>query len=496
MILDIDQVDLLPFAERYDVCIAGAGFAGITLALHLAEKKRRVLLLEAGGYEYSEASQDVCKGANAGYSYFDLGMSRLRYLGGTSGHWAGQCRPLDSHDFLPREHIPGSGWPIRKTDLDPYLDAARNILELSPFPEGHVLPRSDGLLREMDFRWSPPVRFGEKYRKALSDSTLIDVFLNANVLDVAVDPGNGRVSHFGFRGYADGKLAHKARADNYVIALGGIENARLLLNQGQNGLANESDLVGRHFMEHLQFELGYYVAGPALGEHANWRRWLAPTPEMMKHLRIGNAGIRVGGITNKNDGSFLESSKMALRRGICASDVIADLIRSVYPLMCKLDAENAGIVEASCEQVPNPRSRVFLGDEKDRFGHRRPVLDWQPTAFDKRTIRVCALEVAKHYARREFGRFKLDEWLLQEDATIPTVDSGKHHVGGHHHMGTTRMGVSANGGVVDGNCRVFGHDNLYVAGSSVFRTGGQANPTFTIVQLALRLGDHLASVGA
>jgi choline dehydrogenase-like flavoprotein len=158
-----------------------------------------------------------------------------------------------------------------------------------------------------------------------------------------------------------------------------------------------------------------------------------------------------------------------------------------------VNAENAGVVEAMSEQAPNPRSRVYLGEEKDRFGQRRPVLDWQPTEFDKRTLRVAALEIAKHYARRDFGRFKLDDWLLQEDATFPTVESGEHHVGGYHHMGTTRMGVSAKDGVVDGNCRVFGHDNLYIASSSVFRTGGYANPTFTIVQLALRLGDHLAS---
>jgi choline dehydrogenase-like flavoprotein len=496
MILDIDQADPLPLADRYDACIAGGGVAGITLALHLAEKKRRVLLLEAGGYEYSEASQDVCKGANAGYSYFNLDTARLRYLGGTSGHWNGQCRPLDAHDFLPREHIPDSGWPIRKTDLDPYLDAARDILELPPFPEGNVLPESDGLLRELDFQWSPPVRFGEKYRKALSDSTLIDVFLNANLVEVGVDPGNGRISHFAFRGYAEGRPARKATADRYVLALGGIENARLMLNQGPRGLANETGMVGRYFMEHPEFEVGYYVAGPARGEKGATRQFIAPTAEMIDKLKMTNAVYRLGAVVNKNDGSLVGRGKMALKRGMCASDVVADLIRSVYPLSCRVQVENAGALEVFGEQVPNPRSRVFLGEEKDRFGLRRPVLDWQLTTFEKRSIRVGALEVGKHFARQDFGRVKLHDWVLQEDAEFPTVDSGLHNVGGYHHMGTTRMAASAMDGVVDGNCRTFEHANLYIAGSSVFRTGGQANPTFTIVQLALRLGDHLAAASA
>ncbi|MGH6914911.1 MAG: FAD-dependent oxidoreductase, partial [Geminicoccales bacterium] len=236
MIVDIDQVDPLPLADHYDVCIAGGGVAGITLALRLAARKRRVLILEAGGFEFSEVSQDVYRGANVGYSYHDLATARLRYFGGTSGHWNGQCRPLDSHDFLRHEHIPESGWPIRIADVQPYLAEARSILELDAFPEASILPRSAGQLREITFRWSPPVRFGDKFRKPLSDSGAVDVLLNANLVEIRTDPGNGRVSGFVFRGYADGRPNHEATAGRFVLALGGIENPRMLLNQGQQGL--------------------------------------------------------------------------------------------------------------------------------------------------------------------------------------------------------------------------------------------------------------------
>jgi choline dehydrogenase-like flavoprotein len=157
--------------------------------------------------------------------------------------------------------------------------------------------------------------------------------------------------------------------------------------------------------------------------------------------------------------------------------------------------DDVGTIEVSTEQIPNPNSRVMLGDEKDRFGLRRPILDWRPTPFDKQSMRAGALELAKYFAREDYSRMKLEDWLMEDDTTLPTVDSGEHHVGGYHHMGTTRMAAHAQDGIVDKDCRVFGHDNFYIAGSSVFRTAGQSNPTYTIVQLALRLGDHLGAMG-
>lgn len=493
MILDIDQADPLPVAEHYDVCIAGGGVAGITLALRLAEQKKRVLLLEAGGYEFSEASQAVYRGDNVGYSYHDLETARLRFLGGSSGHWNGQCRPLDSHDFLPRDHIPDSGWPIRAADIEPYLAPAMGILELDDFPAPSVVPESNGYLREITFRWSPPVRFGEKFRQELAESRAIDVFLNANLVEIRIDPASGRVSHFAFQGYAEGKPKRQAAARQFVLALGGIENPRMLLNQGTDGLGNQAGHVGRYFMEHPEFEIGYHVAGPVQPKRGNKDHWLAPTAQMMKDLKVASAGFRLSTIVNRSDGSMLSRGKLLAKRGLCASDIVADLVRSVYPLSCRVQAENAGFVEVSSEQIPNPRSRVRLGEERDRFGLRRAVLDWQLTEFDKRTIRVGALQIAKHHAQRQLGRLKLFDWVLEENAEFPTVESGE-RVGGYHHMGTTRMGSSAKDGVVDRNCRVFGHDNLYVAGSSVFRTAGQSNPTLAIVQLTLRLADYLGGL--
>jgi len=125
-------------------------------------------------------------------------------------------------------------------------------------------------------------------------------------------------------------------------------------------------------------------------------------------------------------------------------------------------------VVARAEQAPNPASRVVLSEKRDVFGLPQIALDWRFSEIDKRP------------------------WLEEEGIPWemdPLISN--HPVGGYHHMGTTRMAASPSVGVVDADCRVHGLGNLYVAGSSVFPTGGWANPTLTILALALRLGDHL-----
>ena len=134
----------------------------------------------------------------------------------------------------------------------------------------------------------------------------------------------------------------------------------------------------------------------------------------------------------------------------------------------------------------------YLASEKDRFGLYRTSLNWQLLPIDKNTIRTAALEFAKYFARNGHGRIKIDNWILDEDAVFPSFVDG-HEMAGNHHMGTTRMGATPRTAVTDKNCKVFGVDNLYIAGSSVFCTCGHANPTFTIVQLSLRLAKHLSS---
>jgi len=149
-----------------------------------------------------------------------------------------------------------------------------------------------------------------------------------------------------------------------------------------------------------------------------------------------------------------------------------------------------GLIAIHAEQSLQRDSRIMLGDETDAFGLRRIVFDWRLGEIDLRTMRTAVLELGAHYAEQGTGRVQVQDWLLADPIDLPGMGEG-HRVGGHHHMCATRMAADPREGVVDADCKVHGVSNLYVGGSSVFASTGYANPTYTIVQLSLRLGDHL-----
>lgn len=501
MILDLSEAPDPPVGRGYDVCIAGAGVAGIVLARKLSAAGKYVLVLEAGGLEQTDESQDVYKGKVVGRAYFDLDVARLRFFGGTSNHWGGMSRPLEEFDFLPRPGFVEDGWPIRRADIEPYLAQACSILEVAPFAaEAQPVARTLDF-REVEFRFKK-VRFREKYVDDLRADPRITVVLNANVLDIPVAPGGRVVASFGFRGYADPRI-HHAHAKAFVLALGGIENARALLNANNDkkaGLGNDHDLVGRYFMEHPYADIGYYIASS--GKGVVGERFLAPSEALVRAKGIGNCAIMLEPVAEEVGQSFLNKAKKSLKSAICSSEAAVMFLRAAGMAMeCPAphvanrrisipDFDISGRLLVFGEQAPNPESRIRLDSDTDRFGRRRVALDWRFTATDKRTFQTAALALGTYFAKQNFGRIRLADWVLRDDAYIPGLAEGE-QTAGFHHMGTTRMGMSARDGVVDRDCRVFGVENLYVAGSSVFRTAGFANPTLTVVQLALRLGDWL-----
>ncbi len=168
---------------------------------------------------------------------------------------------------------------------------------------------------------------------------------------------------------------------------------------------------------------------------------------------------------------------------MCDSDTLATISRKFLDFTCEGD----GVITTLCEQIPDKRSRVYLGDSKDSLGQRKLVVDWNVNETDKRTIRILALEAAKELARLDVARVKIHKKILDQ--------SGEYYIGGHcHQMGTTRMAANMGDGVVDSNSKVFGIDNLFLAGSSIFSTGGAVNPTFSVVQLSIRLAEHLSHI--
>jgi choline dehydrogenase-like flavoprotein len=472
------------FRDRvFDACIAGTGPAGITLARRLASRGLSVGLFEAGGLDLTANSQDLYKGITSGQPYYALDAARLRYFGGTSNHWGGWTRPLDAYDFEPNPANPLGGWPISKADLDPHAAEADEILDLPADTAPPDLFRSanPGLIpRRVRFS-RPTTRFGEKYRDELNRSESIRVFLNANLVDLRLDQAHRSVIGAVFRSYArEAAFAVKARV--FALCLGGLENPRLLLNVNQQiaaGLGNDHDQVGRYFLEHPHAPVGRVVVRKPLTDMLVY----SPTAAFMRDNGVLNFGLRIGDMDQWNGGDF--TGPLAPQPPCTiAFDTLLTAEMKKSAAACPAHVGDAFV---ACEQLPDRENRVKLTTERDRFGLSTIELAWRLADTDRRTLKTAALEVAKRMAAEDVGRMSIVPWLMNDE--VPTLDQ---LWGGNHHMGTTRMSADPRQGVVDGNLKIHSLENLYVGGSSVFATSGHANPTYTIVQLGLRLGDHLA----
>ena len=489
-----------------DICIVGAGAAGITLALQFLNTPLKIILLEGGGFDYEPAMQDLYRGKNAGLPYYSLESARLHYFGGTTGHWAGYCSEYDETDFKKREWIPGSGWPLSRSDLDPYYRKASEILELQTSqPDAGTMRSSldfdsSGIRNKMWY-FSPPVRFGKKYRDTIVKAENIVLYTYANVTEIITNENVSSVGEMTVKNIA-GKQ-HRVRAKKFVLACCAIQNARLLLasnKQARKGLGNDNDLVGRHFMEHLEMNAAdLFLPRPASLDlyrlqffYTKVRAELALTEDKQKDLQVLNGTVALDPVV------VAEESNEAADTSSTVDDPAASLkgwekaekyYESGKYLKEKFSRTKQFMFFTRMEQSPNPLSRITLDTAKDALGMPRVVMDWKLTALEKRSYRKLIETIGVACGMKGTGRVRLHEWLHDEN----DVSWPEHLAGGWHHMGTTRMHVNSKEGVVNEHCKVHGIDNLYVAGSSCFPTAGSANPTYTIVAMALRLAAHLKS---
>ena len=458
--------------KKYKIVICGSGPAGVSLALELEKKNIECLIIEAGDEFYSDFAQKRYEGKVLGNFPEDISITRLSQFGGTTGHWGGTCRTLDDYDF--------NEWPIKKKDLDPYLKKSCEILEIpNVFRERNINEN----LKLIEFQESN-VRFYEKYFEHITKSKLIHLCLNCSIYNILME--NNVVKKI----IIDEEKNFSIEANFLVLACGGIENSRLLLwFREHNKNISKKLPIGNYWMEHPFKKIGSGVGNFNLireklkneyEKFENFRNWgnftvsVSPTQKLIKDKNILNSSIFLTLHDRDND-----NLKNNIKDLLCVAPNLSNKIIKLFNknLLCGIT------VSSSWEQEATFNNKITLSSSKDSTGIPKTILEYEISKNTIKTAQEMINQIGLFFINYELGRIGGDPEIYKLNSFIS--DAGYHHIGG------TRMGKNKNNSVVDENLKVHETENLFVCGSSTFTTGGHANPTLSIVQLSLKLADHL-----
>ncbi len=528
---------------KTDICIVGGGPAGLTLANEFINSRLGVILIESGSLNFNPEAQSLSEAKAISVNQSDLKKSRRRQVGGNAHAWnapidsktAGwRCLPLDPLDLEPRDWIPDSGWPFKHQDLESYYQRAHQICGLKEFnyavedwqqPDSSPLFTDSQNLQTTISQFAHSSIFTSYYPQKIRRASNIRILTNTTVLQIESTVQN--VTNVDVASLKGNRF--KVGAKIFILAAGGIENARLLLLSNEQcslGLGNQHDLVGRFFMDHPRIDLGLFVPfsrqffdhSQLYDIHAvNGTSILGAisltTQLLIKeklpnhgihfyptyHGHLAQAKISFKTITRElSQGTIPDKTAHHVYRMLSGRKYFIDVV--YWKIWRLLSNSHLGIwtflphektrfsaLRLTCqlEQIPLASNRLVLNSEKDRFGQNKIELHWQLGDRETEALKKITTIVSQELNQSGVGYFQSLEQPLNQDFAALT---------GHHHLGTTRMHSSPKQGVVDADCRVHGLNNLFVAGSSVFPTGGYANPTLTIVALAIKLADKIKTV--
>ena len=459
---------------KFKVIIIGSGIASLSAAIKLEKNGIEVLILEAGKLEFDDNSIDFLKVDSNGDHIGDFTTNRVRQFGGTSKIWGGNCNPMNAENF--------STWPIKKKNLDLYTDEARDFLKLK---KNFFQEKLNNNLNIYNLAWSK-LRIDEDHYDYIKNSKLIHLSLNSTFINFEGSESNKRVE---FINCKKEKKIFKLKANFFILAAGGLENSRLLFYSRTKNkkLFNSSLPIGQYYMHHPYHSIGRgYINYKKLKKYfkenniknspiitCDSQMQIEANHIFIKQKKITNSGIYLS-FKNPNENNNL------FKQLRCFAPKLA---KNIYDEIKSKEIYEINISTLQ-EQNSIKSNLINLSKNLDPNGLPLARLFWKKQTSEVESCRTILDELGKLFINADLGRVVLEEYLY--DNTIKYDFTS-----GNHQMGGTRMGLNVNDSVVDKNLKVHDIENLFVAGSSVFRTSGHCHPTFTIVQLSLRLADNI-----
>jgi choline dehydrogenase-like flavoprotein len=520
LIFDLEKGGQVEHPE-FEVCVVGAGAAGITLAANLATTGVRTLLLEAGGRGYSVRDQDAYHGdVGEGLTYTGLYDGRFRTLGGTTTQWAGQILEIDEFVFDKRPWISGSGWPFPKSDLVPYYKRAAALEGLATGPKAadeiwHLLgfkaPPLGSDLSSSFSGFTLSTDFAALYRDALENEPNLTVYLHANACEFIVAGDNATIAAIRCRTVNGHETTFRARF--FILCVGGLETCRFLLQPQSDGAVspwNRRDLVGRHFQDHLlcyvadvihpnsSFSNMYVDFFSLNGYRYQHKIKLSASAQQ----RLGT--LDIAGFITQFTGGYDDMARAyetvrwirTRRFEKLTPGRLVHLVAHSHKLLWhkipysrstqlkRWSSRTALKLNVNCEQNPLSEGRITLSSKRDALGLFRAKVNWRASEQELYSVRKYVDVIRDTFERNGLGEVRPVPSLFADEFAATIRDS-------FHHIGGTRMATAEGTGVVDPDLRIFGTKNGYVCSTSVFPSAGFANPTHTLLALALRLSDHL-----
>ncbi|MDB5540180.1 MAG: hypothetical protein JWQ89_1907 [Devosia sp.] len=506
-----------------EFCIIGAGMAGLFIARRLAMAGHRVVVVESGKAGFDDETHELNRIVDVHGFYTRALNGRYRGLGGSSSRWGGRIIPLHEHDTQPRDYLGLDGWPFGFAELEAYTKEIEDVFGLPHGPYGAPAleqihlddvfnpddPDFSGRLAKwISFR---QCNLANVWGRQLNTLPGLDIWLDATVRDFTLDSARGRLVAVEAANFNGNSL--RVEAQHFIIAAGTIETTRLLLwldAQSSNHAFAGTNALGRYFQDHLKSEVATISrADQALSNRLFGYHFVDGTRRSL-HLDLTAAAQEEDGSTSAFVYAAMDLSKSRLERiktvarGLQSRQTkLGDLAGLVgeAPLVVRfawwryvrrqvfMPADAGLALQIAIEQRPNWDNFISLAGERDRLGIPKAEVHWQPSDDDEKTFRSTAARLENYWTRTGLdGQCPLT-WVVGETSDSRRfVDHAEPYA---HPSGSTRMGTDPATSIVGPELTCHAIPNLSVASASTFLTAGSANPTFTILKLALRLADSL-----